>query len=230
VPRTSSVAICAPSGPGARGGKDARTSVRSIGVDTGAGPGWPGHPTRRGRLLYGIGRVCEAHVVLDWTLGTLQAELAIVVNPADPEKAYRPRRTPPLTTSFITRCRKLLSESGLPEDLRVAGDDALDAAWEANKPRNRVVHDAWFERIESTAGSSFTRVVIEDLKLTDEPSDLDFVQDTEQGLVSARDCLRGLLAAMNRIRAAGGHPMPEGLSYQELIPVIRGERPFIEGA
>ena len=35
---------------------------------------------------------------------------------------------------------------------------------------------------------------------------------------------------MNRVRNADGNPMPEGLSYQELIPVIRGQRPFIEGA
>jgi hypothetical protein len=196
-------------------------------VDTGAGPGWPSQPTRRDRLLYGIGRVCEVHVLLDWTLGILQAELAILANPSDPEVAFGPTVR---TARRIARCQELLSQSDLPQDLRIAGDHALEVAREANKRRNRVVHDAWLERIESTDGNSFTRVRIWEDKLTDEPSDLDFVQDAEQRIVNVRDCVRALLMAMNRVRNADGNPMPKGLSYQELIPVIRGQRPFIEGA
>jgi hypothetical protein len=194
-------------------------------VDTGAGSGWPSQPTRRDRLLYGIGRVCEVHVQLDWTLGILQAELAILANPSDPELAFRPAVT---TATRISRCQELLSQSGLPQDLRSAGEDALKVAREANERRNRVVHDAWLERIESTDGSSFTRVRIREDGLTDEPSDLDFVQDAEQHLATVRDCVSTLLMAMNRVRNADGKWMPEGLSYQELIPVIRGQRPFIE--
>jgi hypothetical protein len=196
-------------------------------VDTGADPGWPSQPTRRDRLLYGIGRVCEVHVLLDWTLGILQAELAILANPSDPEVAFGPTVH---TASRIARCKKLLSQSDLPQALRIEGDHALKAAREANDQRTRVVHDAWLERIESTDGNSFTRVQIEKDGLTNEASDLDFVQDTEQRIVSVRDCVRALLMAMNRVRNAGGHPMPEGFSYEELIPVIRGQRPFIEGA
>jgi hypothetical protein len=196
-------------------------------VDTGAGPAWPSQPTRRDRLLYGIGRVCEVHVFLDWTLGILQAELAILANPSDPAEAFDATVA---TGTRIARCRKLLSQSGLPQDLRIAGDHALEVALEANERRNRVVHDAWLERIESTDGNSFTRVRIWKDKLTNKTSDLDFVHETEQDPSSVRDRLRGLLAAMSRIRAAGGHWMPEGLSFEELLPVIRGERPFIEGA
>ena len=53
-----------------------------------------------------------------------------------------------------------------------------------------MVHDAWLERIESTDGNSFTRVRIWGDRLTDEPSDLDFVQDAEQHIVSVRDRVR----------------------------------------
>jgi hypothetical protein len=163
-------------------------SVRSIRVDTGGGPGWPSQSTRRDRLLYGIGRVCEVHVELDWTLGILQAEQAILANPSDPEQAFRPTV---VTASRIARCQELLSQSSLPHDLRFAGESALVVAREANERRNRVVHDAWLERIETENGPAFNRVRIGKAGLTYEPSDLDFVQDAEQHLASVRDRLRG---------------------------------------
>jgi hypothetical protein len=195
-------------------------------VNTGADSGWPRQPTPRDRLLYSIGRVCEVHVVLDWMLGALQAELAIVANPSDPEVAFRPTV---VTATRIDRCHELLSQSDLPQDLRIAGDHALKVAREAHGRRNRVVHDLWLEPIEGTDGSSVTRVRIRGDGLTHELSDFNFVQDTEQLIVSVHDRVRALLRAMDRVRNAGGNPMPEGLSYQELIPVIRGQRPFIEG-
>lgn len=115
-------------------------------MDTGATPDWPSEPTRRDRLLYGIGRVCEVHVLLDWNLGILQAELAILVNPSDPEEAFHPT----LATGWrIGHCKERLRQSALPEDLRTAGRGVLEAAHEANDRRNRVVHDAWLERIEA---------------------------------------------------------------------------------
>jgi hypothetical protein len=114
-------------------------------------------PTRRDHLLYGVGRVCEAHVLLDWTLGILQAELAILANPSDPAGAFRPTL---VTACRIARCQELLPQTDLPQDLKIEGDHALNVAREANADRK------W---------------------------------------------------------------MPEGLSYEELIPVIRGERPFTEG-
>jgi hypothetical protein len=196
-------------------------------VDTGAGPAWPSQPTRRDRLLYGIGRVCEVHVFLDWTLGILQAELAILANPSDPAEAFDATVA---TGTRIARCRKLLSQSGLPQDLRIAGDHALEVALEANERRNRVVHDAWLERIEAEDGPAFDRVRIGKAALTDEPSDLAYVHDAEQRLASVRGRVSGLLTAMGRRRNAAGRPMPEGLSYQELLPVIRGERPLDEDA
>jgi hypothetical protein len=200
---------------------------RSYPVDTGATPEWPREPTRHDRLLYGIGRVCEVHVLLDWNLGILQAELAILVNPSDPEEAFSPTLA---TASRISRCQELLPQSALPEDLRTAGDKALEAAREANERRNRVVHDAWLERIEAEDGPAFDRVRIGKAALTDEPSDLAYVHDAEQRLASVRGRVSGLLTAMGRRRNAAGRPMPEGLSYQELLPVIRGERPLDEDA
>jgi hypothetical protein len=93
-----------------------------------------------------------------------------------------------------------------------------------------VVHDAWLEGTESTDGGSFTRVRILGDGLRDEPSDLNFVHEAEQHLASVRDRLTALLRAVNQVRNASGIPMPEGFSYQELIPVIQGQRPLIEGA
>jgi hypothetical protein len=195
----------------------ARTRARAYGQS-----GWTLERARVGPasrpaaiVSYGIGRVCELHVLLDCTLGTLQAELAILANPSDPEVAFRPTV---VTARRIARCQELLSQSDLPQDLRIAGDHALEVAQEANERRNRVVHDAWLERIERTDGNSFTRVRISGDMLTDEPSDLDFVQDAEQRIVSVRDRARALLRAMNRVRNADGNPMPEGLTDQELIP------------
>ena len=196
-------------------------------MDTGATPEWPSEPTRHDRLLYAIGHVCEVHVLVDWNLGILQAELAILVNPSDPEEAFRPTLA---TASRIGCCQELLLQSALPEDLRTAGDDALEEAREANERRNRVVHDAWLERIEAEDGPAFDRVRIGMAGLTDEPSDLAYVHDVEQRLASVRGRVNGLLTAMGRRRSAAGRSMPEGLSYQELLPVIRGERPLDEDA
>ena len=196
-------------------------------VDTGATPDWPSEPTRHDQLLYGIGRVCEVHVLLDWNLGMLQAELAILANPSDPEQAFRPTLG---TATRIDRCKELLPKSALPEDLRTAGDDALEEAREANERRNRVVHDAWLERIEAEDGPAFNRVRIGKAGLTDEPSDLAYVHDADDRLARVRGRVNALSRAMNRLRNAAGRPMPEGLSYQELLPVIRGERPLDEDA
>jgi hypothetical protein len=165
--------------------------------------------------------------LLDWNLGILQAELAILVNPSDPEEAFSPTLA---TASRIGRCQELLLQSALPEVLRTAGDKALEAAREANGRRNRVVHDAWLERIEAEDGPAFDRVRIGKAGLTFEPADLGDVHDAEQRLASVRGRVSGLLTAMGRRRNAAGRPMPEGLSYQELLPVIRGERPLDEDA
>jgi hypothetical protein len=60
-------------------------------VDTGTNPGWLSEPTQHDRLLYGIGRVREVHVLLDWSLGILQAELAILANPSNPRRCFAQR-------------------------------------------------------------------------------------------------------------------------------------------
>jgi hypothetical protein len=178
-------------------------------------PDWPSEPTRHDRLLYGIGRVCEAHVQLDWNLGILQAELAILANPSNPEQAFHPTLA---TATRIDRCQELLRESTLPEDLRTAGDDALEDAREANEMRNRVVHDAWIKRMKAKDGHAFSRVRIGKAALIDQPSDLDFVHDAEQRLDRACGRLNALVKAMDLLRNAAGKWVPEGLGYQKLLP------------
>lgn len=93
-----------------------------------------------------------------------------------------------------------------------------------------MVHDAWAERIEAEDGPAFNRVRIREAGLTYEHSDLAYVHDAEQRLTSVRGRLNGLLMAMDRLRNAAGQPMPEGLSYQKLLPVIRGEHSLDEDA
>lgn len=88
---------------------EAAHGVTSYVVDTGVTTDWPGEPTLHDRLLYRIGRVCEVHVLLDWNLGILQAELAILTNPSDPEEAFRPELA---TASRIGRCKGLFVRVG----------------------------------------------------------------------------------------------------------------------
>jgi hypothetical protein len=189
-------------------------------VDTGTHPNWPTEPTRHDQLLYGIGRVCEDYALLDWTLGIVQAELAIRVNPDDPEARFDGTK---VTRERIKRCQKLLQESPLPEDLRNDGDVALADTRAVNSDRARVVHDAWGERIDAGDGPAFTRVQITKAGLIYHQSDLDFVLDVEQRLERACGQLQALTEAMDRVRNAAGMPVPPDLSYTQLLPAIRGE-------
>jgi hypothetical protein len=188
-------------------------------VDTRRYPDWPSEPTLRDRLLYGIGRVCEDYALLDWTLGMVQTELAIWVNPGKPEAAYKGTTS---TSVRIDRCQELLARSPLPGDLIAAGDVALEDTRAVNSDRARVVHDAWGERIDAGDGPAFNRVQITKAGLIYHGSDLEFVHDVEQCLERACEQLHALVEATGRVRNAAGHWVPEGLSYTQLLPAIRG--------
>jgi hypothetical protein len=127
------------------------------------------------------------------------------------------------TSVRVDRCQEFLRESALPQDLRTAGDDALEDAREANELRNRVVHDAWIKRMKAPDGPEFNRVRIGKAGLIDQPSDLDFVHDAEQRLDQPCGRVKALVKAMDLLRNAAGKPVPEDLSYQRMLPAIGGE-------
>jgi hypothetical protein len=195
-------------------------ALRSPDVTTGGD--WPTDPTPRDRLLHGIGRVCEVHVQLDLRLGMLLAGLAILAIPPDPEQAFKASLA---TDARLRRCRKLLVESALPEDLRLAGISALEDAREANKLRNRVVHDWWLERMEGSEASPFTRMQIAKGTpgLIAEPSDLAFVDNVEHRVHRAYVRVNSLVLAVGHAAVGAGVPLPEGFGYAEMLPEIRGE-------
>ena len=85
------------------------------------------------QLSLSIGRVCREDVSLEQScrqvfLALVGAGLGLYLRPASIEQ-------------LIDGCRLMLSNSGVSDRWKTAGDDALIAAKAAHKERNRVVHD-----------------------------------------------------------------------------------------
>jgi hypothetical protein len=166
------------------------------------------------QLLHGIGRVAQAHVVLEVTLRGLFVGLAAPPSPAGYLAAQRNS-----VGQLTDDCRLMLANSELPEKAKLDGDEALKAGIEADKLRQRVVHDWWVQRLDATGAISFDRyrIVRRTLGFTVEPSDLGFIDDAEARLQSAQARISALSSLV--VSAVPGAEA----AYDVLLSEIRGE-------
>jgi hypothetical protein len=113
----------------------------------------------------------------------------------------------------------MLANSELPEKAKLDGDEALKAGIEADKLRQRVVHDWWVQRLDATGAISFDRyrIVRRTLGFTVEPSDLGFIDDAEARLQSAQARISALSSLV--VSAVPGAEA----AYDVLLSEIRGE-------
>ena len=130
-------------------------------------------------LCLWIGRVARAHVRLDSALVGVHQTLLM---PSLGE--YLTNRITS-TEVMMEDCRLMVSKADIPEDVRQTADEALKSCKDANKDRNRVVHDMWLPYVdeEGTAeeGARWRRLQRKsghrDFVPPDAPTDLTFITD-----------------------------------------------------
>jgi hypothetical protein len=172
------------------------------------------------QLLHGIGRVAQAQVQVELILRQLYTGLAL------PSAAAHLAATRNSIDQLAQDCRVMLANSGLAEDIRGAGDDALRAGIEADKLRHKVVHEWWVQVMDASDPDSAPfqrlRAARRAIGYSSEPSDLAFVNDAEEALRRAYIRIHSLAFAVTNL-VFGGVQLPGSPYDPDLLPTIRGE-------
>jgi hypothetical protein len=172
------------------------------------------------QLLHGIGRVAQAQVQVELVLRQLYTELAL------PSAAAHLAATRNSIDQLAQDCRVMLVNSGLADDIKRAGDDALRAGIEADKLRHKVVHEWWVQTMDAgdpnAAPFQRMRAARKAIGYSSEPGDMGFVNDAEEALRRAYIRIDALAYAVRNLLFDGAQ-LPGSPYDAELLPSIRGE-------
>ena len=173
------------------------------------------------QLLHGIGRVAQAQVRVEVALRQLYEWLTL------PGPAAYLASTRWGISQLVADCRVLLANAGLSDEVKAAGEDALNDAKKADELRHRVVHDWWVRLMGSDESTSvqFSRLRAATKALGDreEPSDLDFVNNAEDELNRVWIRLNSLAFVASQAMFGGGPPMSGAPTTEQLLVDIRGD-------
>ena len=170
-------------------------------------------------LCLRIGRVARAHVQIDNSLRLCHQTL---MTPG--LGVYLTNRV--VSTSVLVEdCRLMVAKSEIPEHVAAAAKSALDAAVEASKVRNRVVHDMWLRDVDDQTPEQAPRWTAHSIarrdrvrRVEEPPRDLDFLDAAVDQLRRTNVRITALLWALwNVLPAFGGRTEKPDEGWAELV-------------
>jgi hypothetical protein len=146
------------------------------------------------RLSLLIGRAAQHHVHLDLVLRTVHQSLCA------PGLGMYLNAKVDSTERLIQDCLAMISKADVPEEVRDSGKAALSEAGNANKARNRVVHDMWMTSTEPDAEKPYQLMKRQRSGLgtgfESTPADVEYAAEVVQQLRRATLRLASLNAAL----------------------------------